>query len=142
MWAIPGVDAVRIKKDELQFVESLGFEGQRKRQTDRPCPYLWRGTMYNHWDGAVSPCCYGSHDKTFGNLLDSSVEELWNSARVRSVRSAHLSGSGVNEPFCKNCNTFQPGKIPMAASVLVPSLTQKKYAGVVEAVNRFLPVME
>ena len=141
MWKIPGVDAIRIKKDELQFDKSLAFEGQKKRETTKPCPFLWRGTMYVHWDGAVSPCCYGSHDKSFGTLREASVKELWNSRRVRDVRRAHVEGRGMDEPFCKNCNTFQPGKLPMAASVVVPSLFQKKYAGVVETLNRFIPFM-
>lgn len=142
MWNLPGVDAVRIKKDELQFDESLTFEGQRKRQSNRTCPFLWRGTAYIQCDGAISPCCYGAADKSFGNIMDATVEELWNSPRIREVRRSHLEGRGLKEPFCKNCNTFQPGRLSMAASVLLPSVTQKKHSGVVETINRAVPFLE
>ena len=142
MWKLPGVDAIRVKKDELQFDESLAFDGQRQRRASRPCPFLWRGTVYVHSDGAISPCCYGSHDKSFGNLNEASIEKLWNSHRLSEIRRSHLEGRGLDEPFCKNCNTFQPGKVPMAASVLIPSLTQKKHAGVVETLNRWVRFME
>ena len=142
MWNIPGVDSVRVKKDELQFDESLAFEGQRKRDGHRPCPFLWRGTIYIHWDGAISPCCYGCHDKSFGNLDSAPVEKLWNGSRLQSIRQAHLDGKGMDESFCENCNTFQPGKLPMMASAIVPSLFQKKYAGVVESLNSKLRFME
>jgi len=141
-WSIPGVDAVRIKKDELQFDDALAFAGQRKRQSRRPCPFLWRGTPLIQWDGTMLPCCYGTADKAFGNLKESSVACLWNSQRVEAVRSAHINGNGLSEPFCRNCNTFQPGKATTAASVLIPSLTQKKHAGLVEMVNRKIRFME
>lgn len=142
MWDIPGVDAVRIKKDELQFADDLAFDGQRKRDTARTCPFLWRGTALIQWDGAFSPCCYGIADKSFGNLAEQSVAELWNSPRLQGLRAVHLAGRGKEEPFCRNCNAFQPGKVPMALSVLVPSLTQKKHAGVVETLNRWVRFMD
>ncbi len=142
MWNLPGVDAVRVKKDELQFEESLAFEGQRKRDGRRTCPYLWRGTMYIHSDGAISPCCYGHHDKSFGRIQDASVSRLWNGPKVRALREVHLAGGAGDEAFCKNCHTFQPGSVSTAASVLVPSLTQKKHADVVEKLNRWVRFME
>jgi len=142
MWNIPGVDAVRIKKDELQFAEDLAFDGQRKRAGDKPCPFLWRGSPLIQWDGAFSPCCYGIADKTFGNQAEQSVSDLWNTPRLQGLRAEHLAGRGMHEPFCKSCNAFQPGKAPMALSVLVPSLMQKKHAGVVETLNRWVRFMD
>ncbi len=141
-WSIPGVDAIRVKKDELQFDDELAFAGQRKRQSERPCPFLWRGTPLIQWDSTMLPCCYGTADKAFGNLKENSVAQLWNSQRLQAVRSAHISGDGLREPFCRNCNTFQPGKAATAASVLFPSLTQKKHAGLVETLNRKIRFME
>lgn len=141
-WSIPGVDAIRVKKDELQFDDELGFAGQRKRQGERPCPFLWRGTPLIQWDGTLLPCCYGTADKAFGNLKEKPLAHLWNSRRVQAIRSAHISGNGLSEPFCRNCNTFQPGRAATAASVLIPSLTQKKHAGLVETLNRKIRFME
>ncbi|MCK4658761.1 MAG: radical SAM protein [Phycisphaerae bacterium] len=142
MWSIPGVDAVRVKKDELQFDESLAFPGQRKRASKQPCLFLWRGTPLIQSDGSFVPCCYGAADKSFGNMQEATAKELWNSPRIREVRRSHLAGRSLEEPFCRNCNTFQPGKLPMAVSVLVPSLTQKKHSGIVERVNRHIRFME
>lgn len=142
MWNIPGVDAVRIKKDELQFAEDLAFDGQRKRDGARACPFLWRGSPLIQWDGAFVPCCYGVADKSFGNQAEQSVNKLWNTRRLQGLRSDHLAGRGKDEPFCRNCNAFQPGKAPMALSVLVPSLMQKKHAGVVETLNRWVRFMD
>ena len=142
MWSLPGVDAVRIKKDELQYEETLGFDGQRKRTGERPCPFLWRGTTFFQSDGSFSPCCYGITDQSFGNAKEMTVEQMWNSPRVQEIRKAHLEGRGNDMAFCKGCNAFQPGKVPMALSVVVPSLAQKKHAGVVETLNRYIRFME
>lgn len=142
LWSIPGVDAIRIKKDELQFAEDLAFDGQRKRTGDRPCPYLWRGSPLIQWDGAFSPCCYGIADKSFGNQAQQSVTELWNTLRLQRLREVHLAGEGSSDLFCRSCNAFQPRKVPMALSVLVPSLMQKKHAGIVESLNRWVRFMD
>ena len=142
MWDLPGIDSVRIKKDELQFDESLAVPAQRKRRGDSPCPYLWRGTALIQWDGALSPCCYGSADKSFGNVADTPIEKLWNSQRVQGIRRSHLQGRGLSEPFCKNCNTYQPGKTVTAASVLTPSLVQKKRCDMAETLNRWVSILD
>lgn len=53
---------------------------------DQPCFYLYRSMAF-YPGGGVSPCCF-VHDKQhdFGNILERSLEEIWNNARYRSAR--------------------------------------------------------
>lgn len=136
MWNIPGVDAIRIKDNQWEFEESIAFEGQRKRRGKRPCPFLWRGAPLILCDGTMLPCCFGRADKSFSTVNNATIEKLWNSSPVQKLRRSHLEGRGVSELYCKHCSFFEPGKITMAASVLLPILTQKKSAHRVEAINR------
>ena len=138
LWNLPGIDAVRIKDEQLQFDKSMTFEGQRKRLGKKPCMNLWRGTPMVQWDGTMLPCCFGPADKAFGNLKHAGLDELWNSSRIKNLRASHLAGCGLTEDYCKNCNAIEPGKLLLAASAVLPILWQKKNNHHVEQLNRWV----
>lgn len=54
---------------------------------DERCFYLYRNMTVNP-GGEVSPCCVVYHAKhDFGNLLTSSVDDIWNNAQYRASRA-------------------------------------------------------
>ena len=53
--------------------------------------------------GDVYCCCGGGYGKTpIGNLLVSSVEEIWNGKKIQGIRRDMLYGTAEND-YCKNC---------------------------------------
>jgi len=52
-------------------------------------------------NGDVSPCAYLK--VSFGNLLDSSFEEIWNTEKMRSFRKKLLQNNLL--PACRRCST-------------------------------------
>lgn len=67
----------------------------------RPCPILWRGPAYVRADGQVFPCCI-LVDQPLGNILDSDLNTLWNSKKMKLLRQMHSNGR-INE--LKECST-------------------------------------
>ncbi len=49
-------------------------------------------------DGRTYPCCLGEYTFPIGNLREKSMEEIWNDAPMREMRSNMLSGES-----CKQC---------------------------------------
>lgn len=53
--------------------------------------------------GDVYCCCGGGYSQTpIGNLLESSVEEIWNGGKIQEIRRDMLYGTIQND-YCKNC---------------------------------------
>ncbi|MBW7989197.1 MAG: radical SAM protein [Planctomycetes bacterium] len=59
------------------------------------------------WNGDVVPCCYDiAGQYVIGNIMEHSLEEIWNNKRYKALReSIHL---GKFIPLCANCNNIQP----------------------------------
>lgn len=76
---------------------------------DEKCFYLWRAMTVNP-RGEVAPCCAISHQKwDFGNLVESSLEEVWNNANYRSARGLFSKQAAPREPqtVCHVCPLFK-----------------------------------
>ena len=56
-------------------------------------------------NGDVSACC-NSNDSSFtlGNISKDSVLELWNSEKLKSIQTLHLSRQRYSHNICGNCN--------------------------------------
>jgi MoaA/NifB/PqqE/SkfB family radical SAM enzyme len=78
LWAVPGVDEIRFKRDEIQIdgskIANVEFETQRRN----PCHLLWRGPLYVRYDGLAYPCCYMYDEPPVVDLKRQSVMEVWN----------------------------------------------------------------
>ncbi len=76
---------------------------------DEHCFYLYRAMTINP-RGEVAPCCAIHHAKwDFGNLLEASLDEVWNNAHYRSAR-ALFSRRGVasaQDTACHHCPLFR-----------------------------------
>lgn len=137
-----GVDTLRftgagLMFDELKNVELgeqwlsdlpefRGYEPKTMRDRgwlyDEKCFYLWRAMTVNP-RGEVAPCCAISHAKyDFGNLVESSLDEVWNNAYYRSARSL-FSKQPIADPVetvCHVCPLFkweQGGKVDAASRI-------------------------
>jgi radical SAM protein with 4Fe4S-binding SPASM domain len=65
-------------------------------------------------NGDVMPCCYASHPgNSFGNLNESSFQEIWSGAQYRYSRSlfvrplARRAKSSVTKNLCTRCPNFK-----------------------------------
>jgi radical SAM protein with 4Fe4S-binding SPASM domain len=109
MWKVEGIDAVRIKKDEVHNEESAIPGANLQRPPRRqPCYLLWRGPLYIHYDGTVFPCCYIYPDEAIGNAKRSSLRQIWNSENVVRLREAHIRRDLKDYPACVNCPAARP----------------------------------
>jgi radical SAM protein with 4Fe4S-binding SPASM domain len=73
------------------------------------CFYLYRAMTINP-KGEVSPCCAVFHGKwDFGNLLDSSLAQVWNNPHYRSARGlfSRKKADGAIETVCHRCPLFR-----------------------------------
>lgn len=120
-----GVERFTVKRDVLSQMNidvsrlTDGESGSRGDQTSRVsagakrrrarCVYLY-GTLHVDYDGSVLPCCVGR--AVFGNLLESSLDEIWNNEKFVAARRFFASGfrqrtPGVDVP-CYTCPLFFP----------------------------------
>jgi radical SAM protein with 4Fe4S-binding SPASM domain len=127
MWRIPGINEVRIKKDEVHNEGSAipGDSGTRP-PLRHPCYLLWRGPMYIHYDGTVFPCCYIYPNEPAGNVKKSNLKEIWNSETMVQLRKAHISGDLSRFKACQNCPAARPRLPVAAASFLINTHTVRK----------------
>jgi len=59
---------------------------QRRKNMQNRCSYLWSRITVN-WNGDVFPCCKVFGDRfAFGNLLEDSLEDIWNGMMYRYAR--------------------------------------------------------
>lgn len=65
------------------------------------------GHMYVLWDGTVNQCCFDIDGKeTYGNVKDSSLEDIWFSGKMAASREAHRNLVVNALPtVCQNCNS-------------------------------------
>jgi radical SAM protein with 4Fe4S-binding SPASM domain len=79
----------------------------------KKCHQLFQTTIITP-NGNVMPCCYASHpDNAFGNLNDSSFQEIWRGAQYRYSRSLFVrpltrrAESSVKKNLCTRCPNFK-----------------------------------
>lgn len=136
MWRLPGVDAVRVKEDEI-CVEGVGLE-ERKHQPARrknPCYFLWQGPVYIEENGDVFPCCHAWTAKPVGNVSERPLAEIWNNETMQAMRKAHLEGHAERFPECANCLAPRPRFPLIVGSYLASALHVRKLIPVMERLS-------
>ncbi|MEE9401075.1 MAG: SPASM domain-containing protein, partial [Dehalococcoidia bacterium] len=59
------------------------------------------------WDGRVNLCCMDPLGrKTFGDLNDETVAEVWFSGGRQRYVAMHEEGRGTECEVCRDCNIF------------------------------------
>ncbi len=129
--SIEGVDQVRVKEDETNLVQP---EGQRTGSSARACHYLWRGAMYVKHDGRVFPCCqsYMLDGEPVGDLREQSLQEVFNSSLMQTLRRFHKEGRAGEVDMCARCCTAIPHPVLVAGSLLVHGKWVRKALPLVE----------
>ena len=104
---------LQITEDVMKKVKALSFSGKVRflgklkrllennaEETNKICRAPWRSCFIT-WDGFVYPCCHLINERyCFGNVFETSFQEIWNSPEYRQFRAAF-----VNNPpeICKRC---------------------------------------
>ena len=100
-----GVDRFTTKDDVLPQVR--GQVERSARNPKRTCFYLY-GSLMVDYDGIVIPCCLGRYE--FGNLMESSFEEIWNNRKFVAARTWFASGQTEKDDSldlpCYSCPLF------------------------------------
>jgi radical SAM protein with 4Fe4S-binding SPASM domain len=64
---------------------------------------LWQRFTIN-WNGDAEICCENyKQEYKLGNIMEKSVEEIWNGYQFRKVREIHLKNEWWKIPQCKKC---------------------------------------
>ena len=80
------------------------FKDAVYRAVREPCHYPW-DALYLLADGTISVCRYDFDARVrIGRFPEQSLEELWNSDAIRSLRKAHLSFDYADWEMCRNCS--------------------------------------
>ena len=78
--------------------------------TNDACSFLWN-TMVFRWDGEVFPCCIPYRDQDgFGNINDSSIEEIWNGPLYQHARSLFSIARGPDDKLGMVCDRCYANK--------------------------------
>ena len=100
MWE-PIVDYVNVASISTAGgqVDDLGSTREKKKY----CKEIWTN-MIMLWNGDVTVCC-ADHDARLkvGNILEESIEDIWNGERYQRIRELHLKGEYDKLPLCKQC---------------------------------------
>jgi MoaA/NifB/PqqE/SkfB family radical SAM enzyme len=103
-----GVERFTTKADVLPQVRRTATPETQPMRPGATCFFLY-GSFMVDYDGAVIPCCLGRYE--FGNILNSSFEEVWNGERFVAARAWFASGyKKKNERFdlpCYHCPLFR-----------------------------------
>lgn len=71
-----------------------------------PCKNPWREMIVNY-DGSVSFCCMDFNSTVvIGNIMEQTIQQIWNGEKVERLRQLHLDGKYREIPICRNCNEF------------------------------------
>jgi radical SAM protein with 4Fe4S-binding SPASM domain len=76
------------------------------RPRSTPCREPWRGSLVVLANGDVTVCCADYEGSSvFGNVRESTIEELWNGPFLREFRRRHVARDFPD--ICKNCNEYE-----------------------------------
>ncbi len=70
------------------------------------CDWPWRSAYVTH-EGIVQPCCMimGSERATMGDLRESTFDQVWHGATLKSFRAALLTDEPP--PVCRGCSQYR-----------------------------------
>lgn len=120
-WRQAGVDAVRMKPDEV-----LATNEPRPPRT-RPCPVLWRGPLHIRVDGRVHACCHHFDAKPVGDSRTQSIGDIWNGEPMRTLRGMHAEGRGDEIAACSACRYQPPARALSSAAFLLSTKSARRW---------------
>ncbi|NEP12211.1 MAG: radical SAM protein [Symploca sp. SIO2C1] len=111
-----GVDKFTWKPDDWGF-NPAQIKGAQKKKVSSRCIWLYLSMMIRP-DGNVYPCCgKGLNRFAYGNILEESLDEIWNNKYYQFSRKLFTPGPDLefdpemeNLP-CHNCKLFQKARV-------------------------------
>jgi len=100
----------QINSKDMVGIMRLALPPMIKR---RPC--AWTFGLYLTWDGQVRACACrfaeaenrdGRDDLYLGNVIESSLNEIWSGPEIKRLRRSFLEGS--LPLVCRNCTMYRP----------------------------------
>jgi len=71
-----------------------------------PCKFLWDQLVVLH-DGRVPLCCLDYDGQVVvGNMLNETIPQIWNGARLNKIRHFHTNMEMGKIPTCAACNQY------------------------------------
>lgn len=83
-------------------VEDCLIPGDREMAENKVCAPLWQ-RMTIRANGDVMACCHLANKLKVGNILETSIYDIWHGEKMSHLRSLHLSGEYARIPICKSC---------------------------------------
>ena len=81
--------------------------------------------MIVHSSGDIGVCCVDwKHGTVYGNINNISLLDAWNSAFLRKLRIAHLSGRRTEIPFCNKCSMVSNDDVDADAEIILSRLME------------------
>lgn len=107
------VHAISMPEGESWLPEDLALTRYRRNADGKLVPDRWRllenrcFRLYHvfqiDWQGNVLPCCFDKDsDHVLGNLLEGTMDSIWNGDVFRSFRDA-VNSHGRVLPMCRDC---------------------------------------
>ncbi len=134
--SVPGVDAVRVKKDVVCNEGACLKETERRAVRNNPCSRLWHGPLYveTNGDAYASPGVLFKAEPV-GNLREEPLERIWNSERMQAMRRAHIAGDLTDFPECVRCGYPRPLLPLILAGFLLDPFMAGKLVPLAEKLN-------
>lgn len=115
--------------DYIQADYKVGHYGQPAKDKD-VCPYIFYMMVINS-DGTVSACVQDwGHKLIVGDCRIESVKDIWDGAKLHSLRLTHLRRKRCDLGVCKSCPVLKYGaldNIDHGAELLLEKLVTEKY---------------
>ena len=105
------VDYVSIQPHELtKERERSHFGAGEEVIRNVKCSEPWE-RLYIRGNGGVYPCCQPAIGPLVGNVNNSSIHDIWNSAEMRNIRDGIARGDWSKIPSCGKClmENYNPG---------------------------------
>ena len=101
------IDEIRLREVSTwgdTFKGTQNFSYRRNPTPHPPCSRLWSTAVITR-NGNVVPCIYhANHQYVIGNVINSSLREIWNSEKMQALRRSMIDGSYLKlSPLCEHC---------------------------------------
>jgi radical SAM protein with 4Fe4S-binding SPASM domain len=83
-------------------VEDYLIPRGREKSDFKVCSPLWQ-RMTIRANGDVIACCHLANKLKVGNVLETSIREIWHGEEMANLRRIHLAGDYAKIPICKSC---------------------------------------
>ena len=122
------INDIRVKP-LIDFTKKTPDKIFNNKKTTKACFLLWRNMFISH-EGKAFVCCQDVDGSVpIGDFRNETLEEIWNSGKMRSFRDMHVHGKMRNIPLCAGCDLKQEyfNLFTITATSFFDAATLKRY---------------